>query len=58
MTAKLVIFHKKWFNKTTLDDYDSHLTVLKRGSFQVSELVEMEDCSEKTEQLNCKVIKK
>lgn len=53
ITAKLLISHQKGFNKTTLDN--SQFAVLKKGSFQVSELVEMEDCSENAEQLNCKV---
>lgn len=48
MTTKLLICHKKRFNKTTPDN--SQFTVLKKGSFQVSEQVEMEDCSEKAEQ--------
>lgn len=56
MTAKLLILHKKRFNKTALDN--SHFTVLRKGSLQVSELVEMEDCSEKAEPLYCKVFKK
>lgn len=50
MTTKLLICHKKRFNKTTPDN--SQFTVLKKGSFQVSEQVEMEDCSEKAEQQN------
>lgn len=50
MTTKLLISHKKWFNKTAPDT--TQFAVLKKGSFQVSELVEMEDCSEN---LNYKV---